>query len=177
MDDSNFDMENYSSLVDVDSCWNELLLKFCITVRPSMLESKVQLARTMKKCNNGRANSESVMQLTAFTAFETGRKLNSVCCNYVNFSHQPLFLSLKREVFPSLLSKDSHTMHRFIIFMRTNQDQIFDGDINYQCYVKNLLRFFNNNIAREMIDNSRNFAMLDCWKSWLFKNETKYNER
>ena len=40
-------------------------------------------------------------------------------------------------------------MHRFIIFMRINQD---DDVIDYECYVKNLLRFFNKNIARERID-------------------------
>ena len=50
-------------------------------------------------------------------------------------------------------------MHIFIIFMRTKQDQIFDDDNfdddnfdNYNCYLKILLRFFNNNIAREKID-------------------------
>ena len=73
------------------------------------------------------AKSVSI-QLTAFTAFKTGRKLNSVCCNYVHFSHQPLVLPLKAEFFSSLLSNNSHTMHRLIIFMRTNQDQIFDDD-------------------------------------------------
>ena len=36
--------------------------------------------------------------------------------------------------------------------MHTIQDQIFDDDIDYKCYVKNLLRFFNNNVAREKID-------------------------
>ena len=40
-------------------------------------------------------------------------------------------------------------MHRFIIFMRINQD---DDIIDYECYVENLLRFFNKNIARERID-------------------------
>ena len=40
-------------------------------------------------------------------------------------------------------------MHRFIIFMRINQD---DDVIDYECYVKNLLRFFNKSIARERID-------------------------
>ena len=40
-------------------------------------------------------------------------------------------------------------MHRSIIFMCMNQD---DDDIDYKCYVKNLLRFFNKNIARERID-------------------------
>ena len=40
-------------------------------------------------------------------------------------------------------------MHRFIIFMCMNQD---DDDIDYNCYVKNLLRFFNKNIARERTD-------------------------
>ena len=33
--------------------------------------------------------------------------------------------------------------------MRIDQD---DDDIDYKCYVKNLLRFFNKNIARERID-------------------------
>ena len=36
--------------------------------------------------------------------------------------------------------------------MRTNQDQIVDDDTDYKYYMKNLLRFFNNNIARERID-------------------------
>ena len=40
-------------------------------------------------------------------------------------------------------------MHRFIIFMRINQD---DDDIDSKCYVKNLLRFYSKNIARERID-------------------------
>ena len=66
-------------------------------------------------------NPKLVILLTAFTAFETGQKLISVCYNYVHFSHQPLFLSLKREVFPIFLSNNSDTMHRFINFMRTNQ--------------------------------------------------------
>ena len=33
--------------------------------------------------------------------------------------------------------------------MRINQE---DDVIDYECYVKNLLRFFNKNIARERID-------------------------
>ena len=96
-------------------------------------------------------NPKLVMQLTASIAFETDRKLNSVCCNYVHFSHLTLVLSLRREVFPSLWSNNSH-MQRFIIFMRTNQDQKFDDDIDYKCYVKNLLRFFSNNVAKEKTD-------------------------
>ena len=40
-------------------------------------------------------------------------------------------------------------MHRSIIFMCMNQD---DDDIDYKCYVKNLLRFFNKNIASERTD-------------------------
>ena len=127
---------------------------------------------------------KSIIQLTAFIAFETGRKLNSACCNYVHFSHQPLisvaqkrsfpkstFLSLIKEVFRSLLGNNSHTMHKFIIFMRINQD---DDDIDCNCYVKNLLRFFNKNISRERIDKRlKEFCILDYWKLWLFKNETK----
>ena len=70
--------------------------------------------------------SKSVtIQLTGFTAFKIGRKLNSVCCNYVHFSHQPLVLSLKGEFFASLLSNNCHTMDSLIIFMHINQDQFF----------------------------------------------------
>ena len=43
--------------------------------------------------------------------------------------------------------------------MRINQD---DDVIDYKCYVKNLLRFFNKNIAREKIDKRfKEFAILD----------------
>ena len=54
--------------------------------------------------------------------------------------------------FPKSTEQNSHTMHIFIVFMRTNQYQIFDDDIDYKCYVKNLIRSFNNNITRERID-------------------------
>ena len=41
-------------------------------------------------------------------------------------------------------------MHRFLIFMCINQD---NDDIDYKCYVKNLLlRFFNKNIPWERLD-------------------------
>ena len=79
--DSNLDMENYSSLVDVklllkrilDGYWNKLLCK-------KIIESKVQLAPPTKNVIMAVLTPKSVIQLTAFIAFETGRKLNSVCC-------------------------------------------------------------------------------------------------
>ena len=66
LDDSNFDMENYSSLVDVklllkrilDGYWNKLLCKFCITVRRFHARVQSSTCATYEKCNNGRANSE-----------------------------------------------------------------------------------------------------------------------
>ena len=66
LDDSNFDMENYSSLVNVklllkrilDSYWNKLLCKFCITVRRFHARVQSSTCATYEKCNNGRANSE-----------------------------------------------------------------------------------------------------------------------
>ena len=64
MDDSNFDMENYSPLVDV-----KLLLKRILD--DGMYYSSPLMAVLTPK---------SVIQLTAFIAFETGRKLNPVCC-------------------------------------------------------------------------------------------------
>ena len=115
----------------LDSYWNKLLSKFCIAV--GLFHARVQsLTWTIyEKCIMAVLTPKSVtIQLTAFKAFKTDRKLNSVSCNFVHFSHQPLVLSLKREFFPSLLSNNSHTMHRLIIFMRTNQDQIFDDDID-----------------------------------------------
>ena len=81
LNDSNFDMENYSSLVDVklllkrilDGYWNKLLCK-------KIIESKVQLAPPTKNVIMAVLTPKSVIQLTAFKAFETGRKLNSGCC-------------------------------------------------------------------------------------------------
>ena len=66
LDDSNFDIENYSSLVDVklllkrilDGYWNKLLCKFCITVRRFHARVQSSTCATYEKCNNGRANSE-----------------------------------------------------------------------------------------------------------------------
>ena len=66
LDDWNFDMESYSSLVDVklllkrmlDSYWNKLLRKFCITVRRFNARVQSSTCATYEKCNNGRAKSE-----------------------------------------------------------------------------------------------------------------------
>ena len=45
-----------------------------------MLESKGQLAPPTKNVIMAVLTPKSVIQLIAFIAFETGRKLNSVCC-------------------------------------------------------------------------------------------------
>ena len=66
LDDLNFDMENYSSLVNVklllkrilDSYWNELLFKFSITVRRFHARVESSSCPSYGKRNNGRANSE-----------------------------------------------------------------------------------------------------------------------
>ena len=40
-----------------------------------------------------------IIHLTAFTAFKICRKLNSACCNYVNFPDQSSFLFFKKFLF------------------------------------------------------------------------------
>ena len=62
--DSNFDMESYSSLVDVKvllkrilgGYWNKLLCKICIVVRRFHARVQSSTWATYEKCNNGRAN-------------------------------------------------------------------------------------------------------------------------
>ena len=65
-----------------------------------MLESKVQLAPPTKNVIMAVLTPKSVTQMTAFIAFETGRKLNSAYCNYVLFSHQPLISVVQKRSFP-----------------------------------------------------------------------------
>ena len=50
-----------------------------------MLKSKIQLAPPTKNVIMAVLTPKLVIQLTAFVAFETGRKLNFVCCIYVHF--------------------------------------------------------------------------------------------
>ena len=73
-----------------------------------MLESKIQFAPPTKNLIMAVLTLKSVIQLTAFTVFETGRKLNSACCNYVHFCHQPLISVAQKTSFPSLLSNNRH---------------------------------------------------------------------
>ena len=65
-----------------------------------MLESKVQLGPPTKNIMMAVLTPESIIQLTAFIVFETGRKLNSACCNYVNFSDEPLISVTQKRSFP-----------------------------------------------------------------------------
>ena len=69
-------------------------------INASMLRSKVQLAPPTKNVIMAVLTTKSVIQLNDFTAYETGRKLNSVCCNYVHFSHQPLISVAQKRSFP-----------------------------------------------------------------------------
>ena len=124
-------------------------VSFVLQFAVSMLKSKVQIAPPTENVIIAVLTPKLVIQLTTLIAFDTGRKLNSACCNYVHFSYQPLISVAQKRTFPNLPSNNSHTMHRFIIFMSMNQD---DDDIDYKYYVKNLLRFFNKNVARERID-------------------------
>ena len=69
-------------------CWKEyqaateinFFVSFVLQFAASMLESKVQLAPPTKNVLMAVLTSKSVIQQTAFIAFETGRKLSSVCC-------------------------------------------------------------------------------------------------
>ena len=70
---------------------------------------------------------------------------------------------------------NSQTMNRFMIFMRTNQD---DNGIDYKCYVKNLLRLFNKNIARERIDKRFQIGIIWKWNklpNYFWKATMKKN--
>ena len=55
-------------------------VNFVLQFAASMLESKVRLAPPRKNVIMAVLTPKSVIQLTVFIAFETGRKLNSVCC-------------------------------------------------------------------------------------------------
>ena len=54
--------------------------------------------------------------------------------------------------------------------MRIDQD---DDDIDYKCYEKPEAWNAMKSQEKGLIKDSRNFAILDYWKLWLFKNETK----
>ena len=62
--------------------------------------------------------------------------------------------------------------------MCTNQDQIFDDDIDYKCYMKNLYEILNNNIAREAIDKRFNkFCCIGLFKIPDYLKIKRNNER
>ena len=75
--DSNFGMENYSSLVDeklllkriLDGYWNKLLCKFCITVRRFHTRVQSSTCATYEKCNKGRRNSEIGYAIDCLNSF------------------------------------------------------------------------------------------------------------
>ena len=86
---------------------NEVLHQICLLGiyeifninNTSILRSKVQPAPPTKNVIMVVLTPKSVIQLTDFTAFETGRKLNSVCCNYLHFFHQPLISVAQKRSF------------------------------------------------------------------------------
>ena len=61
-------------------------------------------------------------------------------------------------------------MYRFTIFMRINQD---DDDIDYKCFVKNLLRFFNKNIGERIDKRFKEFCYFGLLKIVVFKKDKK----
>ena len=136
-----------------------------------MLEFKVQLAPPTKNVIMALLAPKSVIKLTVFKAFGTGRKLSSACCNYVHFSHQPLISVAQKINFSSLLSNNSHTMHIFIIFSASSKMMM---TMITNTMWKTCWDFLTKTSQEKgLIKDSRNFAILDYWKLWLFKNETK----
>ena len=101
-------MENYFSFVNVKLLLKRILgsteinlfLSSVLQLATSMLESKVQFAPPKKNVIMTVLTPKSVIQLTAFIAFETDKKLNSACCSYVHFSHQPLISIAQKRSFP-----------------------------------------------------------------------------
>ena len=89
-------------------CWKEyytateinVFASFVLQFAASMLEPKIQLAPPTKNVIMAVLTPKSIIQVTAFIAFETGRKLNSACCNYVHFTHQPLISVAQKRSFP-----------------------------------------------------------------------------
>ena len=135
-----------------------------------MLKSKVQLAPPTKNVKMALLTPKSVIQLV-FKAFGTGRKLSSACCNYVHFSHQPLTSVAQKINFSSLLSNNSHTMLIFIIFSASSKMMM---TMITNTMWKTCWDFLTKTSqVKGLIKDSRNFAILDYWKLWLFKNETK----
>ena len=100
LDDSNFDMENYSSLVNVklllkrtlDSYWNKFLCKFCITVLHFHARVQSSTCATYKKCNDGRANSKIGYTTDCLYSFWERQKAKfCMLCEFfrraINFCH------------------------------------------------------------------------------------------
>ena len=77
LDDSNFDMENYSSLVNVklllkrilDSYWNKLLCKFCIAIRRFHARVQSPTYATYEKFSNCCVNSKIVYATDCLYSF------------------------------------------------------------------------------------------------------------
>ena len=108
MDDSYFDMENYSSLVDVklllkrilDSYWNKLVCKFCITVCRFHARVQSSTCVTYEECNNDRANSEISYTTDNYYSFWDRQKAEfcmlQLCAFFppaINFCHSKFSLS------------------------------------------------------------------------------------
>ena len=151
LDNSNFDMENYYSLVDVklllkrilDSYWNKLLCKFCITVR--RFHARAQSSTCVTKCNNGRANSEISYTTDCLYNFRDRQKLNSACCNYVHFFHQPLISVTQKISFPKSTEQ-----------WWSNDAQIY----NFYAHQPRWWWLQMKGLKKDL----RNFVILDYWK-------------
>ena len=96
----------------------------------------------------------SLIKLTAFATFKICSKLNTLCCNYMHSFLQIIFFVAKN-FFSSSRLAIIFTYQLTIIYsyqLRSN----FDDKIDCKCSVKNLLRFFNSDIARGTIDKRLN---------------------
>ena len=74
-----------------------LFVSFVLQFTAFMLESKVQLGQPTKHVIMVVLTPKSVIQLTAFIAFEIGRRLNYAC---YNFSRQSLISAAQNRSFP-----------------------------------------------------------------------------
>ena len=127
--DSNFDMESYSSLVDVKvllkrilgGYWNKLLCKICIVVRRFHARVQSSTWATYEKCNNGRATFKIGYTTNCLYSFWDRQKaefcmlysfVGTIANIYMAEKNWALLINLLKVRSNMLLSDNCHTQKR-----------------------------------------------------------------
>ena len=146
----------------LDSYWNKLRCKFCITVRRFRARVQSSTCATYEKCNNDRRLYDCLY------SFWDRQKAEFCMLQLCAFFPPAINFCRSKDKFSQVYWEIIFTRCTDLLFLCASTKVMMTLILN--AISKTCWDFLTKTLQEKgLIKDSRNFAILDYWKLWLFK--------